>query len=323
MFPNTAAWNTAFGSGGIAGAYKDYMTNTILPQITTPPTYLTQLWETRIKSGITAAENLPDVKTDSNDNTKQGRFYPEWEKYSNFANEVEAIYKSSGAYEWEYTFTFQWDRNNKRQDEDDELGDGELSCPFPSSSGNPTISGTATSSMPSGTSSSPTTGTSSTVSSTNSTSTGSSTPTITSVSNSGSTSNPTQSFTSTSSTSSNSSTTQPSRTAAPDITIPTPSEEEEPDCVEGYATYTLQAAATAPASASSLKFYIPKADKSRGDWEFKLIPNADEDPKTNVESWSVGAKDTDELASGKGGEDMEIKWKTPDVDDLGTFRTRD
>lgn len=113
-FPNIATWTTAFGPGGIAGAYKGYMDNTVLPQINTPPTDLTELWRDMIKPGIAAAENLPDVKTDSKNSASPGPFYPDWKKFSDFANEVDAIYQIEGGYEWDYTFNFEWNRNNKQ-----------------------------------------------------------------------------------------------------------------------------------------------------------------------------------------------------------------
>ncbi|KAI1771557.1 hypothetical protein F4818DRAFT_207037 [Hypoxylon cercidicola] len=305
MFPNKAAWQAAFGTGGIAGAYKDYMENTVLPQITFPPTYLTDLWENRIKTGIAAAENLPDVKTDSKTNKNPGPLYPAWEEFSSFAKAVDAQYQKSGSYDWEYTFAFQWNRNNKRQEGDEESGDAELTCPFPSSSGvstASTVSETRTSPSSSDIISSTSSGVSSTITDTTSTITSSRT---TSASNTRSTADSTRS-----STSSASSTTQPSRTAASDITIPTPS--DKPDCNQGYATYTLQAVASAPPNAASLRFYIPEADDAREEWEFDLMPTRDVDPKTNVESWSVGTKAKESLASGKGGKDMEIKWKAPE-----------
>ncbi|KAI1393091.1 uncharacterized protein F4822DRAFT_426286 [Hypoxylon trugodes] len=142
MFPNKAVWQTAFGTDGIAGAYKDYMIRVVLPQINVPPTYLTNLWQNTIKTGIAASENLPDVKTDSKTGESPGPSYPEWQKFSNFAQAVDAQYKKSGNYAWEYTFAFQWDRNNKRQEGDDQSDDEDLSCPFSSTSGVSTTSDT-------------------------------------------------------------------------------------------------------------------------------------------------------------------------------------
>lgn len=108
-----------------------------------------------------------------------------------------------------------------------------------------------------------------------------------------------------------STTTLPPRVPAPDITINAP--DATPECSQGYATYTMSAVASAPANAESLKFIIPQADERENkDWRFDLSPGFLVDPKTNVKSWEVGTSDGgDPIASGDGGEDMEITWLSP------------
>lgn len=108
-----------------------------------------------------------------------------------------------------------------------------------------------------------------------------------------------------------SSSTSPHRDAAPDITITTPT--ATPDCVSGYATYTMPAVASAPANAASLKFLIPKADSPGTDWEFDILPGLIVDPKTDVLSWQVGTSAPGPpITSGSGGKDMGIKWQAPE-----------
>ncbi|KAI1756052.1 hypothetical protein F4782DRAFT_484642 [Xylaria castorea] len=114
-----------------------------------------------------------------------------------------------------------------------------------------------------------------------------------------------------------SSTTLPHHTAAPDITITTPT--TKPDCVEGFATYTLPAVASAPANAASLKFLIPAADKSDEAWEFDIPSDQEPDPRTNVLSWKVvTSQDGPPTKSGDGGKDMKIEWQSP-KDPKGTY----
>ncbi|KAI0185874.1 hypothetical protein EV127DRAFT_473127 [Xylaria flabelliformis] len=116
---------------------------------------------------------------------------------------------------------------------------------------------------------------------------------------------------------SKSSTKLPSPTAAPDITIPTPT--ATPSCVEGFATYTLPAVASAPADAASLKFLIPAADTSDKAWEFDIPSDQKPDPRTNVLSWQVvTSPDGPPTKSGDGGEDMKIEWQSP-KDPNGTY----
>jgi len=43
LFGDTSAYTSTFPNG-IAGAYKDYMTKNILPQIKLAPKYLTAIW---------------------------------------------------------------------------------------------------------------------------------------------------------------------------------------------------------------------------------------------------------------------------------------
>ncbi|KAI0469711.1 hypothetical protein GGR56DRAFT_244607 [Xylariaceae sp. FL0804] len=251
LFPSFAAWTAAFGSGGIAGAYKDYMTKNIQPQITIPPAYLTKLWADTIKTGIVAAENLPDVKVNSKTGQAPGPHYAEWQSFSNFVTDVDTIYLYGASYNWEYTWSFGWNRNNKR---DESLPP--LTC-TPSSS--TLASSTAASSSAPAVSSSPTT----------------------------------------------------TRVAAPDVTIPTAS--ATPDCNEGYATYTLQATATAPANAASLKIFIPQADANGGDWGLNITGDNGVDISADVQTWTVAISDEDAPAvtSGDGGDGMDIKWTEP------------
>ncbi|KAI1153729.1 hypothetical protein F4825DRAFT_473758 [Nemania diffusa] len=112
-------------------------------------------------------------------------------------------------------------------------------------------------------------------------------------------------------------TTLPPHTAAPDITIATPT--TTPDCVGGFATYTLPAVASAPANAASLKFLIPAADTSDEAWEFDIPSGQDPDPRTNVLSWQVvTSSEGPPTGSGDGGEDMKIEWQSPQ-DPNGTY----
>ncbi|KAK6849442.1 hypothetical protein PG995_013275 [Apiospora arundinis] len=328
---NVPKWTTAFGSSGIAGAYKDYMTKNIEPQITLPPKYLTKLWDF-IKDGLAEAENLPDVKVDSNDNTKPGKHYPDWQKMKSFADDVDKVYKKSGAYEWEYTFSFQWDRNNKRDEGDaGEEGEGgsdrkvELTCSGKpvSESASATKSGTksSTSKQASQTTSSGSTSRTGSSSSASKTSSGpssskttskisSASSSTTSKSSSRSATNSQSSKTSSTKTSGSSpvskgssSTTQPPRVTAPSVTIGSSSEKVD-KCETGYGSYSMMAKATAPANAKSQRFYVPRADFSGGmDWSVEFVDgfvgddpkkfdkNKPTDPKTVVASWSVGTSE--------------------------------
>ncbi|KAK6833526.1 hypothetical protein PG987_008220 [Apiospora arundinis] len=54
---NVPKWTTAFGSSGIAGAYKDYMTKNIEPQITLPPPSILP------NSGISSRTDLQRLRT--------------------------------------------------------------------------------------------------------------------------------------------------------------------------------------------------------------------------------------------------------------------
>ncbi|KAJ2994819.1 hypothetical protein NUW58_g1447 [Xylaria curta] len=337
MFPNAKNWKTAFGANGIAGAYKDYMTSTVLPQITEPPRYLTDLWQNMIKAGITAAENLPDVKKDSANPNMPGVHYPEWQTFEKFANEVDSIYLNSGKYDWEYTFSFKWDINNKRQVDDDGL-----SCPLPSRSGVTSATGSPTSSELSQTSSGApstpheTTSSSTPASGSQTTSNGSSVRSSTTVSSGITTVPPTNSSTSAgasatlSPTGTKSQITSAPATTAPAVTIGTSTEKVD-KCEKGYGTYSIMAQVTAPANAGSQRFYVPMADGRPGsDWEINFIDgfigdpkdvNKDNrtDPRTVVRSWSVGtAAGGDPVEKGDGGKDMHIKWKSPDKAN-GTF----
>ncbi|KAI0388368.1 hypothetical protein F5Y17DRAFT_453111 [Xylariaceae sp. FL0594] len=276
------------------------MTAKIEPQIKVPPTYLTKLWDL-IKQDITAAENLPNVKTDAQTGNAPGKHQPEWQQFSNFAQAIDAEYSTGiGSYKWEYTFDFDWNSANTKRDErddgDDTSGLG-LACPVQTTSDLLTTSTVDTSP----TVSQPVTSTPETTKSATETS---------SVVISSTTSEPTTSTESTSSSSATPSTTPPPRVAAPDITIATPT--KKPECVQGYATYTLPAVASAPANAASLKFLIPAADAPGTNWEFEIGPGFIIDPKTNIESWEVGTSaDEPTVASGKGGSDMKIEWKAP------------
>ncbi|PVH93267.1 hypothetical protein DM02DRAFT_474912, partial [Periconia macrospinosa] len=60
MFGNTAAYYAAFPTG-IAEAYKEFMKKTIEPQITTPPKYLTNLWERTIGPFLLNSTKFGDV----------------------------------------------------------------------------------------------------------------------------------------------------------------------------------------------------------------------------------------------------------------------
>ncbi|KAI3318788.1 hypothetical protein HD806DRAFT_548927 [Xylariaceae sp. AK1471] len=109
-----------------------------------------------------------------------------------------------------------------------------------------------------------------------------------------------------------SSTKLPSHTAAPDITIATA--KTTPECVAGYATYTLPAVASAPANAASLKVFIPQADtKPNTAWEFDIASDQDPDPRTSVQSWQVitSPDNGPPTKSGDGGKDMKIEWQSP------------
>src|SRR5947209_10866462 len=59
LFGNIDAYRAAFPRG-LAGAYRDYMSNTIQAQINDPPQYLTDLWNL-IMGNIQNAAYLPDV----------------------------------------------------------------------------------------------------------------------------------------------------------------------------------------------------------------------------------------------------------------------
>ncbi|KAK8098836.1 uncharacterized protein PG998_012077 [Apiospora kogelbergensis] len=334
---NVPKWTTAFGTNGLAGAYKDYVTKNIEPQITLPPKYLSKLWDF-IKDGIAKAENLPDVKVDSKDSTKPGKHYPDWQKIKDFANNVDNVYQKSGAYDWEYTFSFQWNRNDKRDEGEGKESDRklELTCSDKhiSESASATKSGTSTSNSKAAsqtTSSRP--GSSST--SAPKTSSGHSTSKATSQSSSASspttsskTNNKTSNKTSikTSSKTSSSTTTQPPRVTAPSVTIGTSTEKVD-KCEQGYGSFSMMAKATASANAKSQRFYVPRADTVGdgmewsidfvdgfiGDDPKKFDKNKPTSPKTVVESWSVRMSERkDPLAKGKGGKDMKIEWKTPE-----------
>ncbi|XXG93757.1 hypothetical protein Hte_000006 [Hypoxylon texense] len=259
--------------------------------------------------GIASDKNLYFVAMSQFLNGAQSRQVSRLRRTYRMSTESQG-YQNSESYDWDYTFEFKWDRNNRRQEGEEESSDKELTCPFPSSSRVSTASSTPASApeseitpSKSDVSSRTSSGPSSIITSTNSTSTRATSSRITSALSTRSTSVSTRASTR-SSTSSHSSTAQPSRrTSAPDITIPTPS--DKPDCNQGHATYTL--------------FYIPEADDAREEWEFDLMPNGSFDPETNVESWSVGTKAKEPLASGKGGKDMEIKWKAPEEAPDGTY----
>lgn len=288
---NTAPWTAAFGTTGIAGAYRTFMTNTILPQITVPSAYLTLLWNW-IKQGITDAHGLPDVATDATTGNAPGPHLAAWQQYDNFATAIDNLYAgtglNAGRYDWEYTFAFSWNvAHVKRQDDGDDddptslIAPSDLTCTATQSSSSLTSSSTSSSSSTTtpSTTRPPTTTRSSTTSSTRSTTT-------------------------------SSTTSQPPRVAAPDITMSTPT--ETPDCVAGYQTWTLKAVASAQANAASLKFIIPKADTPGTNWKFDLSPGFVVDPKTDVESWKVATSDTGPpITSGDGGKDMDISWQAP------------
>lgn len=288
-----AAWQTAFGAGGIAGAYRTYMTNTILPQITNPPVYLTALFNL-IKNNIAEAKKLPNVGTDAATGRSPGANLPRWSEYDNFAAAIDDLYANldfTSNFLWEYSFSFTWNVNNvKRQNDDDTGDDLDDDIPPPAD-----LVCDATTSMQSSLTTPTSSGTSSRTSSSLTTS-----------------SRPSSSPTSSSSrsTTTTSTTTQPPRVAAPDITINTPS--ATPDCVGGFQTWTLQAVASAPANAGSLKMFIPKADTPGTNWEFDLMPGLVVDPKTAVEAWQVGTSAVGPpIASGDGGAGMSIKWQAP------------
>jgi len=122
VFGNTAAYRATFPNG-IAGAYRDYMTNTILPQINTPPKYLTELWTNVFGPNLYAAYNLPNV---------QVQYLNDWMEFYNLAAEINAKYFVNGRFSWEYTFAFTWDVTNVKKRDFAELARRQGSCPFPS-----------------------------------------------------------------------------------------------------------------------------------------------------------------------------------------------
>lgn len=141
---NIAAYKSAFpGADGIASTYKDFITNTILPQINAPPKYLTNLWTNRIQPDIANAKNLRDVGTDSTNNKNPGKYLPEWTKINNLITAHETHYNSAGSYSWDYTFAFSWNAIRKRS----EGLEGRQACsiqvtPTPTSTSDPTSFGT-------------------------------------------------------------------------------------------------------------------------------------------------------------------------------------
>src|SRR6266480_3118076 len=92
---------------GIAGAYEDYMTNTILPQINTPPQYLKSLIEDVFWPDIMAAYYLPDVY-DPQDPDNQGQYYDQWEMFYKFFSDMYTKYYVGDVWTWDYQFTFSW-----------------------------------------------------------------------------------------------------------------------------------------------------------------------------------------------------------------------
>lgn len=121
LFGNIAAYQAAFPQG-LAGAYRDFMTSTIEPQITTPPQYLTSLWTTRIGPAITNSYHLPNVGTDPNNPTQHGRYSADYHNIYNLLIAHNQHYYVNNAYTWEYTFSFSWDvTRNKKRDVNDLL----------------------------------------------------------------------------------------------------------------------------------------------------------------------------------------------------------
>ncbi|KAI1169459.1 hypothetical protein F4777DRAFT_222122 [Nemania sp. FL0916] len=280
MFPHHGNWQTAFGSNGIAGAYKNYMTKTVLPQITEPPGYLTSLWKF-IKAAIAASKSLPDVETDSQDPNKAGEYFPEWQTFQTFANEVDNIYLNSGTYDWEYTFSFKWDKKNKR-----EVDTEELSCPLSPSDGATSTTNSHVSSETSRASSQgsptpkPTKNSSIHVSGSQTTSHGSSAHSSITPSGSRTTTSPHTSP----STTDKSSTTRVSPSTAPAVTIGTETDKVVA-CEQGYGTNSIMVKATAPANAGSQKFYVPPADKASGlDWDIDFSDGFIGDPKDTIKT---------------------------------------
>ncbi|CAD6448847.1 21725305-b7ef-4914-aa7c-2f61d60e08b6 [Sclerotinia trifoliorum] len=121
---NIAPYKSAFpGTDGIASAYKDFMTKTILPQINAPPKYLTNLWKNRIMPDIANAKKLKDVGTDLANTKNPGKHLPEWTKINNLITAHESHYNPGGTYSWDYKFAFTWNAIRKRSDGLDERQD--------------------------------------------------------------------------------------------------------------------------------------------------------------------------------------------------------
>lgn len=108
LFGNLDAYNVAFPNG-IAGAYRDYMTNTIQPQINRPSQYLTSLWVDVIWADIQNAFHLPDVGEDRNNPNNPGQYYDQWLMFFQFAQQMKTKYYVNNVWTWEYDFRFSWD----------------------------------------------------------------------------------------------------------------------------------------------------------------------------------------------------------------------
>lgn len=127
LFGNIAAYQAAFPQG-LAGAYQDFITSTIEPQITAPPQYLTSLWTTRIGPAIMNSYYLPNVGADPNNPNQPGRYKADYNNIYNLLVAHNKQYYVNNAFTWEYTFSFSWDiTRNKKRDINDLLK-GQGSC---------------------------------------------------------------------------------------------------------------------------------------------------------------------------------------------------
>lgn len=106
MFGDTTAYRTAFPNG-ISGAYIDFMTSTILPQINYAPKYLTNLWTEVFGENLMTAKSLPDVLT----NQQYKQQYLDLSKIG--ADHNNHYQTADGTFSWDYTFAFDWDPNIK------------------------------------------------------------------------------------------------------------------------------------------------------------------------------------------------------------------
>ncbi|PVH73823.1 hypothetical protein DL98DRAFT_659204 [Cadophora sp. DSE1049] len=82
IFGDTMPYHAVFPTG-LAGVYKIFMTDTILPQILNPVSYLATLWNTRLSPMIISSWDLPDVNKHSRYPDQEGIHYPEWAYYWN------------------------------------------------------------------------------------------------------------------------------------------------------------------------------------------------------------------------------------------------